>query len=151
LYKVAGIYAAEIVKLVPEAASKLRAIPPLPYLGPEEERLRLFEAVTQFFINASKDSPLVLFLDNLQWADPSTMQLLHYLGRSLRLERLAIVGAYRDLELKEKDALSRCLLNMNRERLFQALPLRRLEASEVGVMVRQTFGDKVPSALASLV
>jgi len=151
LYKVAGIYAAEIVKLVPEAASKLSAIPPLPSLGPEEERLRLFEAVTQFFINASKDSPLVLFFDNLQWADPSTMQLLHYLGRSLRLERLAIMGAYRDLELKEKEALSRCLLNMNRERLFQALPLRRLEASEVAVMVRQTFGEKVPSELAKLV
>jgi len=61
------------------------------------------------------------------------------------------MGAYRDLELKEKEALSRCLLNMNRERLFQALPLRRLEASEVGVMVRQTFGDKVPSELAKLV
>ncbi|UCH71095.1 MAG: tetratricopeptide repeat protein [Candidatus Bathyarchaeota archaeon] len=151
LYKVAGRYATEIVKLVPEAASKLSAIPPLPSLGPEEERLRLFEAVSQFFINASKDSPLVLFLDNLQWADPSTMQLLHYLGRSLRLERLTIVGAYRDLELKEKEALSRCLLSMNRERLFQTLPLKRLEASEVVVMVRQTFGEKVPSKLAKLV
>jgi len=64
---------------------------------------------------------------------------------------LTIVGAYRDLELEEKEALSRCLLDMNRERLFQALPLRRLEVSEVGVMVRQTFGDKVPSKLAKLV
>ena len=151
LYKVAGRYATEIVKLVPEATSKLSAIPPLPSLGPEEERLRLFEAVTQFFINVSKETPLVVFLDNLQWADPSTMQLLHYLGRSLRLERLTIVGAYRDLELEEKHALSKCLLSMNRERLFQTLPLKRLKASEVGVMVRQTFGDKVPPKLASLV
>ncbi|UCE16153.1 MAG: protein kinase [Candidatus Bathyarchaeota archaeon] len=151
LYKVAGIYAAEIVKLVPEAASKLSAIPPLPSLGPEEERLRLFEAVTQFFVNASREAPLVLFLDNLQWADPSTMQLLHYLGRSLKQEQMTIVGAYRNLELEEKEALLRCLLDMNRERLFQALPLRRLEVSEVGVMVRQTFGDKVPSKLAKLV
>ena len=151
LYKVAGIYSAEIVKLVPEAASKLGAVPSLPSLTPEEERLRLFEAVTQFFINASREAPLVLFLDNLQWADPSTMQLLHYLGRSLKMERLAIVGAYRDLELEEREALSGCLLDMNRERLFQALPLRRLEVSEVGVMVRQTFGDKVPSELAKLV
>ncbi len=151
LYKVAGRYAAEIVKLVPEATSKLGTIPSLPSLGPEEERIRMFEAVTQFFINASKDSPLVLFLDNLQWADPSTMQLLCYLGRSLRLQRLAIVGAYRDLELKGREALAECLLEMNRERLFQALPLRRLEASEVGVMVKQTFGEKVPPTLAKLV
>jgi len=111
----------------------------------------LFKAVTQFFANASREAPLVLFLDNLQWADLSTMQLLHYLGRSLKLERLAIVGAYRDFELKEREALSRCLLDMNRERLFQALPLKRLKSSEVGVMVRQTFGDKVPSKLARLV
>jgi predicted ATPase/tRNA A-37 threonylcarbamoyl transferase component Bud32 len=151
LHRVVGIYSAEIVKLVPEAASKLGAVPPLPSLTPEEERLRLFEAVTQFFINVSRETPLVLFLDNLQWTDPSTMQLLHYLGRSLRLERLTIVGAYRDLELEERETLSRCLLDMNRERLFHALPLRRLEASEVGVMVRQTFGDKVPSKLAKLV
>jgi len=151
LYKVAGIYAAEIVKLVPEAASKLSAIPPLPSLGPEGERLRLFEAITQFFINASRETPLVLFLDNLQWADLSTMQLLHHLGQSLRQERLTIVGAYRDLELEERKALSECLLDMNRERLFQTLPLRRLEASEVGVMVRQTFGDKVLPKLARIV
>jgi len=151
LYKVIGVYSAEIVKLVPEATSKLGAVPPLPPLTPEGERLRLFKAVTQFFVNASREAPLVLFLDNLQWADLSTMQLLHYLGRSLKMERLSIVGAYRDLELKEKEALSECLLDMNRERLFQALPLRRLEAPEVGVMVRQTFGDKVPSKLEKLV
>ncbi len=151
LYKVAGIYSAEIVKLVPEAASKLGAVPTLPALTPEGERLRLFKAVTQFFINVSKETPLVLFLDNLQWADLSTMQLLHHLGQSLRQERLTIVGAYRDLELKERKALSRCLLDMNRERLFQTLPLGRLEASEVAVMVRQTFGDKVPLSLAKLV
>jgi len=151
LYKVAGIYSAEIVKLVPEAASKLGAVPPLPSLTSEGERLRLFKAVTQFFINVSKETPLVLFLDNLQWADLSTMQLLHHLGQSLRQERLTIVGAYRDLELEEREALSGCLLDMNRERLFQALPLKRLEASEVGVMVKQTFGDKVPPKLAKLV
>ncbi|UCE15559.1 MAG: tetratricopeptide repeat protein [Candidatus Bathyarchaeota archaeon] len=151
LYKVAGIYSAEIVKLVPEAASKLGAVPSLPALTPEGERLRLFEAVTQFFINASKENPLVLFLDNLQWGDLSTMQLLHHLGRSLKMERLTIAGAYRDLELEERKALSECLLDMNRERLFQALPLRRLNAPEVRVMVKQTFGDKVPPKLAKLV
>jgi tetratricopeptide (TPR) repeat protein len=151
LYKVAGRYAAEIIKLVPEATSKLGTIPSLPSLGPEEERIRMFEAVTQFFINASKETPLVLFLDNLQWTDPSTMQLLHYLGRSVKQEQLTIVGAYRDLELKKKEALSECLMDMNRERLFQALPLKRLKASEVGVMVKQTFGEKVPPKLTSLV
>ncbi|UCE16315.1 MAG: tetratricopeptide repeat protein, partial [Candidatus Bathyarchaeota archaeon] len=151
LYKIAGIYSAEIVKLVPEAASKLGVVHPLPSLTPEGERLRLFKAVTHFFINASKEAPLVLFLDNLQWADLSTMQLLHHLGQSLRPERLTIVGAYRDLELKEREALSGCLLDMNRERLFHALPLKRLETSEVGVMVRQTFGDKVPPKLTKLV
>jgi len=151
LHRVVGIYSAEIVKLVPEVASKLGMVPSLPSLSPEEERLRLFEAVTQFFINVSGETPLVLFLDNLQWADPSTMQLLHYLGRSLKQEQLTIVGAYRDLELEEKEALSRCLLDMNRERLFQALPLKRLKASEVGVMVRQTFGDKISPKLAKLV
>jgi len=151
LYKVAGIYAAEIVKLVPDAVSKLGVVPSLPSLTPEGERLRLFKAVTHFFINASKETPLVLFLDNLQWADLSTMQLLRHLGQSLGQERLTIVGAYRDLELEERKALSGCLLDMNRERLFQTLPLRRLEASEVGVMVKQTFGDKVPPKLAKLV
>jgi predicted ATPase len=151
LHRVVGIHSAEIVKLVPDAVSKLGVVPSLPSLTPEGERLRLFEAVTQFFINASKETPLVLFLDNLQWADLSTMQVLHYLGRSLKMERLTIAGAYRDLELKENKALSGCLLDMNRERLFQTLPLRRLEASEVGMMVRQTFGDKVPSKLAKLV
>ena len=69
LYRVIGFYPAELAKLVPELGHKLRAIPQSFQIRPEQEQNRLFEAVSQFITNISKEAPLLVILDDLQWTD----------------------------------------------------------------------------------
>jgi DNA-binding CsgD family transcriptional regulator len=142
-------YGAALARLVPEVAEGLKEGTSLPALGPEEERLRLFEALAGFFRGIAGEQPLVLFLDDLQWA--SSIDALPWLGRAVATGHLLVLGAYRDAELDEKPALARTLLALNRERLFHSLPLERLERREVAHMVSQTLGEEPSAKLAETV
>jgi predicted ATPase len=95
LYKVIGYYPAEVCKLVPEVRQKLGTIPQSFPISPEHERDRLFEAVCQFIINISKEHPLLVVLDDLQWTDQSSLLMLHYLARGVSKESLLLLGDYR--------------------------------------------------------
>ena len=101
LYKVIGYYPAEVSKLVPEIAQKLRVIPESLPINPEHERNRVFEAVSQFVTNISREVPLLIILDDLQWTDQSSLLLLHYLARGIHKESMLLLGAYRDAYVDE--------------------------------------------------
>jgi len=94
LYRVIGFYPAEVAKLVPELTQKLRTIPQSFPISPEQEQNRLFEAVSQFITNISREAPLLVILDDLQWTDPSSLLLLHYLARGVNKTPLLLLGAY---------------------------------------------------------
>jgi len=151
LFKAVGAFAPELAKLVPDIGERLGTVPPPTATTAVQQHVRLFEAVTQFFVNISKEVPLVLLLDDLQWFDDASMGLLHHMARAITTERLLVVGAYRDLELDDQRSLSRRVAEINRERLFHAIPLKRLAFDHVLQMIRQTFGEKVPSELPDLV
>jgi predicted ATPase len=151
LFKAVGTFGRELVKLVPDIGEKLGTISPTTSAPNVQQHVRLFEGVTQFFVNISKEVPLVLLLDDLQWFDDASMGLLHHMARAITAERLLVVAAYRDLELEDQRSLSRTIAQINRERLFHAIPLKRLASSEVFQMVRQTLGENVPSELPDLV
>jgi predicted ATPase len=151
VFKAVGTFAPELARLVPELSEKLGTIPPSASAPTVQEHVRLYEAVAQFFVNISRESPLTLFLDDLQWFDDASMGLLHHMVRAISAEHLLVVGAYRDLELDDRRSLSHSVAQMNRERLSYALPLKRLAFDHVLQMVRQTFGEKVPGELPDLV
>ena len=151
VFKAVGTFATELVKLVPELGEKLGTIPPSASTPGVPEHIRLYEAVSQFFVNISKESPLVLFLDDLQWLDDASMALLHHMARAITTEHLLVVGTYRDLELDDQRSLSRSVAEINRERLSYALPLKRLAFDHALQMIRQTFGDKFPDELPDLI
>jgi hypothetical protein len=151
VFKAVGAFAPELAKLVPELPEKLGAIPPSASTPGVQEHVRLYEAVAQFFVNISRESPLALFLDDLQRFDDASMGLLHHMVRAIAAEHLLVVGAYRDLELEDQRSLYRSVSEINRERLSYALPLKRLAFDHVIQMVRQTFGEKVPGELPDLV
>ncbi len=124
----AGPYQRVLGKIVPEISAELETSEPKAS-DPESERFRLFEGLTQFVIQASHQSALVLFLDDLQWA-PS-IELLHHLARNIGNQRVLMLVAYRDDELKEKSNLWQTVLAMNRERLFYPLRLEPLRQGDV--------------------
>ncbi|MFZ0965232.1 MAG: protein kinase [Candidatus Bathyarchaeia archaeon] len=152
LYRVIGFYPGELSKLVPELKQKLGAIPQSLPINPEHGRDRLFEAVSQFMTNISKEAPLLVVLDDLQWTDQSSLLLLHYLARGVYRESLLLLGAYRETDIDERHPLPAVLTELNRERLLQSVPLKRLSFDEVSEMIKRMLEqDDVPEEFCKLV
>ena len=152
LYRVIGYYPAEVAKLVPELGQKLRAVPQSFPISPGQEQNRLFEAVSQFITNISRETPLLVVLDDLQWTDPSSLLLLHYLARGVQRTSLLLLGAYRSTDIDDKHPLSPVLTELNRERLPQSVSLKRMSLDDISEMTRQILEqDDVPTEFCKMV
>ena len=99
-----------MIDLVPELGLIIGDQPQLPEL-PSQEARRRFELVFQRFIGvfARPEHPLILFLDDLQWLDAATLDLLEALLMRSSLPYLMLIGAYRDNEVDATHPLSRKL------------------------------------------
>jgi serine/threonine protein kinase len=90
-----------IVNLVPELELVIGKQPPVPDL-PSRDAQNRFQLVFRRFLGvfARKDHPLALFLDDLQWLDAATLDLLEHLVTHSEVRHLLLVGAYRDNEVR---------------------------------------------------
>jgi PAS domain S-box-containing protein len=91
-----------ITDVIPEIEQIIGKQPPVPELGPEETQNR-FNLFFKLFVRtlADENHPLVLFLDDLQWADHASMHLVQTILTDRNLHFLLFVGAYRDTELSQ--------------------------------------------------
>jgi PAS domain S-box-containing protein len=89
-----------MIDLVPELKRIIGEQPPVPELSPEDAQRR-FQLVFGRFISvfARAEHPLVLFLDDLQWLDTATLDLIGYLLTQSDVRHLMLIGAYRDNEV----------------------------------------------------
>ena len=141
----AGPVAAELVKLAPELESRIGPIAPSPALGPSEERLRLFDHVARFLQGVAGAGGLLLFIDDLHWADAGSLALLHYLMRNLEQERLLVLATYRELELDRAHPLAAALVEWERERLVTRVRLERFRLEETAALLASLFGQETVS------
>ena len=110
----------------------------------DAERLRVFEHVLNIVTNLAKEKSLLLFFDDLQWADPSSLQLLHYLSRNTRDYPVLLCGAYRPEELVptslgKPHPLKETISLMNREELITDISLNRLKQEDIVDLVKGIF------------
>ena len=109
-------------------------------------------AVRALLQELSQEAPGVLVvIDDLHWADPPTLDLLHDLALSLREMPVLIVGAYREVELERTHPLSRLLVELNRERLLHRERLRRLTPAETLEFLNELLGGPAPHGLAGMI
>jgi hypothetical protein len=99
-----------IVNLIPELELVIGTQPPVPDL-PSREAQNRFQMVFRRFLGvfARKEHPLALFLDDLQWLDTATLDLLEHLVTHSEVRDLLLVGAYRDNEVGLAHPLMRTL------------------------------------------
>ena len=146
-----GSGAADIVHVVSELRERLPDVPPAPSSDPEQARFRLFDGVTTFLKNASKNQALVLVLDDLHWADKPSLLLLQFLAREMRGARLLIIGTYRDVALGRQHPLAQTLGELAREHLSERVQLHGLTEQDVHRFVSMTAGFEPPTGLVSVV
>jgi PAS domain S-box-containing protein len=99
-----------MVNLIPELALIIGEQPPVPTLTPLEGQNR-FQRVFRRFLGAfaRPEHPLALFLDDLQWLDTATLEMLEHLATHPEVKHLLLVGAYRDNEVGPSHPLRRIL------------------------------------------
>ena len=99
-----------MVDLVPQLKLVIGEQPPVPELPPQEAQRRFHLVVRRLLgVFARAEHPLVLFLDDLQWLDPATLDLLEDLLTQPELGHLLLVGAYRSNEVDAAHPLRRTL------------------------------------------
>ncbi|HEX6021854.1 MAG TPA: AAA family ATPase, partial [Solirubrobacter sp.] len=129
----------ELARLLPELVG--RAAPPEPLPEPELRR-RLFDAVARALLAAG--SPLLLIVDDLQWADAQSLVLIHYLLRAHPSARLLIAATARREELGEREALSRLVAALPALGRVSEVELVRLDRSETALLAARITGAPVP-------
>lgn len=143
----AGSDFSAIAELVPDLdPTASRRAPTLPEPSdPERSRFRLFDGVVSFLRRRSAESPTVLILDDLHWADEGSLQLLRFLARDLRGLRLLVVATYRDVELRRGHPLAATLADLARLPACERIPLRGLTPDDTGILVETIAGRAAPA------
>jgi PAS domain S-box-containing protein len=99
-----------IINLIPELAVIIGEQPPSPELPPLDQQAR-FQLVFRRFLGvfARPEHPLALFLDDLQWLDSATLDLIEHVVTHPEVRHLLLVGAYRDNQITPGHPLARML------------------------------------------
>ena len=112
--------------------------------SPRLEQARLFDAVTDLLHRAAEDRPVVLVLDDLHWAAPSTIALLRHLLGADPDHRLCVLGTYRDTEVDRSHALGGLLADIHRSSSgVERLALRGLDGQGIEELLAAVSGDEL--------
>ncbi|MFE8070503.1 diguanylate cyclase [Marinobacteraceae bacterium S3BR75-40.1] len=135
-----GPNAALVIDLVPELALLVGEQPPVAELPPAENRNRLQLVLTAFLrVFAGQGHPVVLFLDDLQWSDTPTLELLRRIVTSRDQSHLLLIGAYRSNEVGPGHPLRLLLDDLNSHRRIHQIPVGPLDQHSVAQLVADTL------------
>jgi predicted ATPase len=134
----------DVARLRPEIAAARPGIPAPDRALESWQRLRLFEALALTFRLAA---PLVLVLDDLQWADADTIEWLHYFLRSAGDTPCLFVGTLRDEEEPDNPPLGRLLGHLERDNLLTAIALGPLDRAATAQLAAEVADHPLDEAI----
>jgi len=140
LRDLAPVSLAELSALVPAVAERFPDLPQLSRDFPEARQARLSRAVGQLLEALRESRPLVLMVDDIQWADDASAQVLHYLARHVAGRPVLVICAYRDEDFDSDERLARFAESLLREANARRLALARLGPADSAALVT-ALGD----------
>lgn len=93
-----GSAAAELVKILPELGALLPAVTPTTALDAEQEKRRIFQALTQVFAQVTGNQPLLAIVEDVHWSDDTSLEFLRYLARGIAAQPMLLLLTYRQDE-----------------------------------------------------
>jgi class 3 adenylate cyclase/tetratricopeptide (TPR) repeat protein len=141
----------EIARMAPALRRLYPDIAPPVELPAELARRYLWNSFREFVTRGAQTQPLLLVLDDLHWADDSTLLLTEYLAPLLPEMPVRIIGTYRDDEVDTSHPLSRVITQLGRRRLIDRISLRRLSFGGVRAMVEVLAGQPPPEELVRVI
>ncbi len=125
----------------------------LPELGPGgtvPDRATMVEAIRCGLATIAADQPAAILLDDLQWSDEATLELLLPLASAVRELPLLVVGTYRSDELHRSHPLRNLRHDLRRDRALNEVDVRPLDAAHVGELLADLLGEAASPRLATL-
>jgi len=104
-----------------------------------EQRLRLHTAILQLIGRLSERQPLMLCLENVQWADSSSIELLHFVSRQLGKERVLLVASWNESDRPLSDELRLALRSLRTVSMVTDLRLTPLARDDVASVLSTAF------------
>ncbi len=133
-------HGAELCRLVPSLASRLPGLPPTRATDTDSERYLLFAAALGLLEQISADRPLLLVLDDLQWADKGSLLLLRHIVASEQLRHTLVVATHRDAERAPGHPLLDTLAALHRQPGITRLELGRMDDADVVAFMEAAAG-----------
>ena len=147
LAQVLGPAAPVLARLLPELLPGAGTRRP----GEEVQKAQLLEHVLGVLDRLSATRPVLLVVEDLHWADQSTLDLAAFLIRSLRGSRVLLVATYRSDELHRRHPLRPLLAGWERLRSVDRLELPRFDRGEVSAQLAAILGDDPAPGVTSLI
>jgi DNA-binding SARP family transcriptional activator/tetratricopeptide (TPR) repeat protein len=140
---------AELTRILPELRERYPDLPAA--IGDEATaRSRLFEAIARIGVSLSRRKPLILVVDDLQWADAGTLELLHYLSRSwcASHSKILLLILMREESFARATGLRDWMSGLTRDIPVTHLALKPVPASAIQEMVQALAGESVEGVAA---
>jgi anti-anti-sigma factor len=142
-----GEMLSEVAHFVPEIQHILPAIDPATAPAtPDPASFSLIETIKQ----AATDRPWLIIMDDLDWADQCSLQLLDYLARHCRETALMIVATYGQ-DISDNKPLTEMLSHLQGHLAYTSLALRHLLESEVKELLESIWGQSIPQAMVAAI
>ena len=146
-----GEAAPELARIVPQLRHTFSDIPPPLELPPEQQRRYTFSCLSDYVARVARARPRLYVLEDLHWADDSTLLFLEHLAERLSTIPVLIVGTYRDPPIDVSPILAEALSGLVRRRQARLLSLQRHSASEVAAMLQALSGHAPPPEVSSAI
>ena len=146
----AGTLASVLATILPEFPLLLGELPVSYPLPAEQARLRLYEAVGMFLAAIAVPRALLLLLDDLQWADTATLDLLSYVVRHQPNARLLVLGAYREGEVAQRPSFERALAELTRLRRLITITIGQLAGTSMATLAESRLGAPLDPAARTM-
>ncbi len=143
LAQLPAISQSELTQFVPELQERFPDLKPELDRSPAQGKARWFAALMAFFEIIADERPLILFLDDVHWADEATLEFLSYLMAHLKNHRILLIGTYRTEEALEGSSLRTWLDKLEPGHFYQALTLPRLSQEETCWLVERLLRGAV--------
>ena len=133
----------DLSRLVSSLGHRLPDLPATRQSDPDTERYLLHGAAAGLLETAGEDEPLLLILDDLQWADLSTLSLLRHVVTQCPSMVVMVMGLYRDSDLSRDHPLTALLADLHRDQGGERIKLAGLECEDVLVLMEALAGHEL--------
>ncbi len=133
----------ELAKMVPALRQRLGELPARTSTDPDTERYLLYGAVVGLLTLAASIQPLVLVLDDLQWSDKPSLQLLRHLVANVESAGILVLATFRDAELSGSHPLTEVLGALRREAGVYRIDLKGFDDSGVLAFMEAASGQRL--------